>query len=62
MRNLRTAVVDREGQLARRFDGNAWTAEALVEALAAVSKRRSFAGNRTLTRCQNPMVWGSIAG
>ncbi len=38
MHNLRTVVVDREGRLARRFDGNAWTAEELVEALAEASK------------------------
>ena len=39
MHNLRTVVVDRDGRLARRFDGNAWTEEELVEALVEASKR-----------------------
>lgn len=38
MHNLRTAVLDPQGRLYRRFDGNQWTAEALAEAMTKAAR------------------------
>lgn len=37
--SLRTAVIDRQGRLARLFEGNEWEADALVAALRAAAAR-----------------------
>ena len=38
MHNPRTVVLDPEGRLYRRFDGNQWTAEALAEAMSNAAR------------------------